>query len=54
MSKSELFVDGLFIGYFIYEEIYFADGLVFEDQYCNAYIPSKGKTSILTNYIVIY
>ena len=41
MSATDLCDNGLFIGYFIYEGIYFASGLVFEDQYSNAYVPSK-------------
>ena len=43
MSISELFNDKLFIGYYIYEGIYFACGLVFEDQYSNAFIQSQKK-----------
>ena len=42
MSATDLCDNGLFIGYFIYEGIYFACGLVFEDQYSNA-LSSKNK-----------
>jgi hypothetical protein len=42
MSATDLCDNGLFIGYFIYEGIYFACGLVFEDQNSNA-LSSKEK-----------
>ena len=43
MLFSYLCDNGLIVGYFIYEGIYFACGLIFEDQDSNAYIPSKEK-----------
>ena len=43
MSIKDIFNDEIVIGYYIYETIYFAGGLIYEDQYTNAYFNLRIK-----------
>ena len=51
MSICNLF-DEIFIGYLLYEAIYFACGLVFEDQYTNNFLIDNDKISKSYNNIL--